>query len=145
PHPAKLFSAIALGATVAVGLTAFLLVPSLFAIAGSGRLAAMSRPYWDPILSIAPHGPQWRALPTAFFPHTLGNGFGSPLLPLGGGSFPETGLGYFGIVGWTAALLVFRPGSPRRRVAWILLGLLLCGFAVAVGQWPFAEIFGWTP
>ena len=144
-RPGRLLSAVALAASIAVALTAFLLVPSLFAIAGSGRIAAVGRPYWEPILSLRPHGPQWRALPTAFFPHTLGNGVGSPMLPPSGGSFPETGLGYFGIVGWSAALLIVRPGSPRRRVEWVLATLLLCGLGVAVGQWPVAEIFAKLP
>lgn len=144
-RPGPMISAIALAAAIAIGLTAFLLIPSLYAIAGSSRIAAVNKPYWEPILSLWPHGPQWRVLPTAFFPHTLGNAIASPMLPFGGGSFPETGLGYFGIVGWSAALLILRPGSRRRRVEWILAGLLLCGLGVAVGQWPMAEIFAKLP
>ncbi len=144
-RPWPIVSAVALAAAIAVGLTAFLLIPSLYAIAGSGRIAAVSKPYWEPILSLRPHGPQWRAFATAFFPHTLGNAIGSPMLPFGGGSFPETGLGYFGIVGWSTALLVLRPGSRRPRVEWALVGILLCGLAVAVGQWPMAEIFAKLP
>ncbi|HEY3203051.1 MAG TPA: YfhO family protein [Thermoanaerobaculia bacterium] len=145
PRPRRLFASIALAAALALGLTAFLLIPSIFAIASSGRIAAMSRPYWEPILSLAPHGPWWREAPTSFFPHTLGNGIGSPLLPVSGPSFAEKTLGYFGIIGWAAALLIVRPGSPRHRAEWILLGLLVCGFAISVGQWPFAEIFAHLP
>lgn len=144
-RPAAVLSAVAWAAALSLGLTAFLLIPSLYAIAASGRLGAMSEPYWAPILSWVPHGPQWRAFPTAVFPHTLGNGIQSPRLPLAGGSFPETGLGYFGIIGWAAALLFLRPGSPRRRVEWILVALILVGFGVSVGQWPMAEIFGRLP
>lgn len=144
-RPWPIVSAIALAAAIAIALTAFLLIPSLYAIAGSGRIAAASKPYWEPILSLRPHGPQWRAVPTAFFPHTLGNAIGSPMLPFAGGSFPELGLGYFGIVGWSAALLVLRPGSRRPRLEWVLVGILLCGMAVAVGQWPMAEIFARLP
>jgi len=145
PRPGPVFAGIAGAAAAALGLTAFLLIPSLYAIAASGRLAAASRPYWEPILSLAPHGPHWRSAPTALFPHTLGNGVASPALPLGSGSVPEMALGYFGIVGWSAALLLARPGSPRRRAAWVLTAILICGWGVAVGQWPFAELFARIP
>ena len=145
PEFRRVVSAVALAAAIAMALTAFLLIPSLYAIGASGRIGAMSKPYWEPILSWMPHGPQWRAVTTAFFPHTLGNGVGSPMLPYRSGTFPEAGLGYFGIVGWSAALLFVRPGSPRRRLEWVLVALLLSGLAVTVGQWPFAEIFGRLP
>ena len=135
----------AVGSLLAAGLTAFLLIPSVLAIRASNRLRVVEKPYWDPILSIVPHGPQWRGIPTAFFPHTLGNGVASPPLAGGTGSSPEMALGYFGIVGWAAALLFVRRGSPRRRVEWALAALLLCGFGVAVGQWPFAELVAQIP
>jgi hypothetical protein len=145
PRPARLLSALGIAASIAVGLTAFLLIPSVFAIAASGRIADAQRPYWTPLLSLLPHAPLWRALPTALFPHTLGNAISSPMLPFGGGSFPETGLGYFGIVGWAAAFLALRPGSPRPRAEWILWGLLACGWGASVGLWPLAEIVSYTP
>ena len=144
-HPGRVIGGIAYSAAMAVGLTAFLLIPSLFAIAGSARIADAEKPFWSPILSLIPHGPAWRMLPTALFPHSLGNGIASPTLPLAGASFPERTLGYFGIVGWAAAFLVLRPGSRRTPRAWILFGLLACGFGFSVGLWPFAEIFSNTP
>ncbi|MFY9551568.1 MAG: hypothetical protein WAU32_10485 [Thermoanaerobaculia bacterium] len=145
PRPGRVFGAIAFSAAVAVGTTAFLLVPSLYAIAGSGRLADARKPYWEPILSLAPHAPSWRMLPTSLFPHTLGNAIVSPTLPVSGASFPENTLGYFGIVGWAAALLFFRPGSRHSVKEWALFGLLVCGWACSVGIWPFAEIISFTP
>jgi hypothetical protein len=145
PRSGRLIGAIALSAGIAVGLSAFLLIPSLYAIAASGRIAAVSKPFWEPILSLWPHGPQWRTLATSLFPHTLGNGIVSPTLPFTGASFPEQTLGYFGIVGWTAAFLFFRPGSRRSKSAWALFILMVCGWGAAVALWPFAEIFSFAP
>ncbi len=135
----------AVSALLAAGLTAFLLIPSILAIGASNRLRLVEKPHWDPILSVAPHGPRWRGVPTAFFPHTLGNAIASPTLPGGTGAFPEMALGYFGIVGWAAALLFLRGGSARRRFEWVLAALLICGLGVAVGQWPFAELMARVP
>ncbi len=67
------------------------------------------------------------------------------MLPLDSGSFSETALGYFGIVGWAAVLLCLRPGSPRPRAERALLVLLAVGWTVAAGVWPVAEIFSRTP
>ncbi len=145
PQPGRVFGAIAFSAAVALGLTAFLLVPSLYAIAGSGRLVDAQKPYWAPLLSLAPHAPAWRMLPTSLFPHTLGNAIVSPTLPVSYASFPENTLGYFGIVGWAAALLFFRPGSKRTPREWTLFALIVTGWGCSVGLWPFAEIFSVTP
>jgi hypothetical protein len=136
---------IAAAAAVAVGLTAFLLLPSVLAIGASARLAAAARPYWQPHLSLAPHAPLWPGILPAFFPHTLGNGVGSPDVPGGTGTFCEMALGYAGILCWTAALGVLRPGSSRPRREWALWGLALCGFGVAVCLWPLAEVFARLP
>ncbi|HEX4441408.1 MAG TPA: YfhO family protein [Thermoanaerobaculia bacterium] len=145
PRPRRVASAIAIAAAVAVGLTAFLLIPSLFAIAGSGRLVDARRPFWSPLLSLGPHAPVWRMLATPLFPHTLGNGIASPMLPLSNGSFPELTMGYFGIVGWAAAGLVLRPGSRRGPRSWILAGIILVGWAAATAAWPVAEVFSVMP
>jgi hypothetical protein len=145
PHPGRVFGALAFSAAVAIGLTAFLLVPSLYAIAGSGRLADAQKPYWEPHLALAPHAPVWRMAPTSLFPHTLGNAIVSPTLPFSYASFPENTLGHFGIVGWAAALLFFRPGSRRSVREWTLFALIVAGWGSSVGLWPFAEIFSVTP
>lgn len=135
----------AVSALLAAGLTAFLLIPSVLAIGASNRMRVVEKPHWDPILSVVPHGPLWRGIPTAFFPHTLGNAIASPTLAGATGAFPEMALGYFGIVGWAAALLFLRRGSPRRRLEWALAALLVFGFGVAIGQWPFAELAAQIP
>ncbi len=137
-------SALAAG-VVAAGLTAFLLLPSLFAIAASGRLAAARVPYWQPHLSLAPHAPLWRGLLPAFFPATLGNGIEAPTVPGGTGTFPEMAMGYAGIVTWMAALLALRKGGPRPRSERILWVIALVGFGEAVCVWPLAEIFAKLP
>jgi hypothetical protein len=145
PDALRLGRAIAPAAAIAVGLTAFLLIPSVFAIGASGRISIAARPYWQPHLSLLPHAPRWSGIFPAFFPHTLGNAIRSPTLPGGTGTFCEMAMGYAGIVGWVAALLVFRPGSARKRSEWALWGLLLCGFGVAVCAWPLAEIWAHIP
>ncbi len=134
-----------LGGLAAAGLTAFLLLPTVFAIRASNRMVLAALPHWSASFSLAPHGGLWRAAATAFFPRSLGDLIHTPQLAGVTGAFPEMALGYFGIVGWAAALLVLRPGSPRLRASWALLGLLLCGLGVAIALWPFAEIFGAIP
>ncbi len=134
-----------ISAALALGLTAFLLIPSAFAIAASQRISTMTEPYWHAILSLAPHGPSWLEFPASFFPHSMGNGIASPRLPIPGPGFVDNALGYFGIVSYVPILLILRPGSPRRRVEWVLLGLAAVGFGVAVGQWPVAEIVARVP
>jgi Bacterial membrane protein YfhO len=137
--------AIAVAATVAIGLTAFLLVPSVLAIGASARLAMAARPYWQPHLSLRPHGPFWAAILPAVFPHTLGNATWAPTVAGGTGTFTEMAMGYAGILCWLAALLVFRPGSPRPRAEKVLWAIALVGFGEAVCLWPIAEIFARLP
>ncbi|HTR01949.1 MAG TPA: hypothetical protein VMN82_02045, partial [Thermoanaerobaculia bacterium] len=132
-------------ALAAVGLTAFLLLPSAFAIAASGRLSAAQNPFWQPHLSLAPHAPLWRSLLPAFFPHTLGNAVGSPTVPGGPGTFSEMAMGYAGILTWAAALLVFRRGSSRPRSELVLWAVALIGFGEAVCLWPIAEVVARVP
>src|SRR5262249_13268887 len=136
----RIAGAIALAAAVAVGLTAFLLIPSVLAIAASARQSAASTPYWQPHLSLLPHLPLWRGLLPAFFPHTLGNETRSPTVPGGTGTFVEMAMGYAGILSWLAALLVLRRGSPRARSEKCLWVLAALGFGEAVCLWPVAEI-----
>ena len=129
----------------AAGLTAFVLLPTVLAIRASNRMVLAALPHWSGFFSLAPHGPIWRGVATPFFPRSLGDLTHAP--PLAGvtGAFPEMALGYFGLAGWAAALLFFRPGSPRARASFALVILLACGLGVAVALWPFAEIFGAIP
>jgi hypothetical protein len=136
---------VGLAGIAGAGITAFQLVPSVLAIRASNRLALSPRPHWEPVLSWLPHGPIWPGLVTPFFPFALGDLIHSPVLAGATGAVPEMDLGYFGIVGWAAALLLLRPGSRRRRSEWVLLLLLVCGLGVAVAQWPFAELFALIP
>lgn len=141
----RLSGAIALAAGIALGLTAFLLLPSILAIGASARLAVAARPYWQPHLSLLPHAPLWPGILPAFFPHSLGNAMRAPTVAGGTGTFVEMAMGYAGILCWMAALLVFRPGSGRPRREGVLWGLGLCGFGVAICLWPLAEIFAHLP
>ena len=134
-----------LSGAAAAGLTAFLLLPTAFAIRASNRMVLAALPHWSGSFSFTPHAPFWRGISTAFFPRSLGDLIHVPQIAGITGAFPEMALGYFSIVGWTAALLVLRPGSPRSRSTWALLALMVCGLGVAVALWPFAEIFGAIP
>jgi hypothetical protein len=135
-----------LGAGVAAaGLAAFVLIPTALAIRASNRMVLAALPHWSGFFSVVPHGPIWRGVATAFFPRSLGDLIHTPQLSGVTGAFPEMALGYFGLAGWTAALLVLRPGSPRPRASWALAILLVCGLGAAVAMWPFAEIFGAIP
>ncbi len=129
----------------AAGLTAFLVLPTALAIRASNRMVLAAAPHWSSAFSLRPHGAFWRGLATAFFPRSLGDLIHAPQISGMTGAFPEMALGYFGIVGWAAALSVLRPGSPRARASWVLLALVVCGLGTSVALWPFAEIFGAIP
>ncbi|MFN2384886.1 MAG: hypothetical protein ABR576_01105 [Thermoanaerobaculia bacterium] len=131
-------------AATGTGLAAFLLLPSVLAILASNRLGFWGV-FWGPHLSLAPHGPIWRAGGLAlFFPRIFGDGISSPMIP-GMASYPEMGLGYIGIAGWACALLILRArkGPPRAERA--LIVPLAAGFAFGVGLWPFAEVLAMVP
>lgn len=145
-RPGWVWRRVALAALIAIGLTAFLLVPQALAIARSSRVP-VAREFASRLpVRAAPHGPLWRhGFVTAVFPRALGDAVESPMIEGGAGSFPEMGLGYFGVLGWAAALCVFRPGSRRKRTELALLVPLVAGLGVAVGLWPFFEIAVLTP
>lgn len=141
PRPGLVLSRIALSAATALGLSAFVLVPQALAIRASSRVAFMEDFVRRLPFRLTPHAPFWgNGLVTAFFPRALGDQIASPMVGGGAGSFPEMALGYFGIVGWAAALAILRPGSPRKRSEIALLAPFLIGLAAAIGQWPVAEI-----
>ena len=129
----------------AAGLTAFVLIPTALAIRASNRMVLAALPHWSGFFSLAPHGPIWRGVSTAFFPRSLGDLTHVPQLAGATGAFPEMALGYFSLAGWAATLLFLRPGSPRPRASWALAILLVFGLGAAVAMWPFAEIFGAIP
>ena len=145
-QPARLLARIVLAAAVAVGLTAFLLLPQLLAIRASNRAVTALQFANRLPLSVRPHGPAWPwGAATPFLPRALGDAISSPMLPVAAGSFPEMALGHFGVAGWACTLLFFRRGSRRRRSELALLVPLLAGFATAIALWPVFEIFYVTP
>jgi hypothetical protein len=146
-HPtAATLGRLAGAALLALGMSAFSLIPQALAILASNRFVLTAEPFWRPILSVFPHGPAspW-TLPTMLFPRLLGDGIASPLLPGSLGSFPEMAQGYFGVLGAALALLIARPGSPRPAAEKALLAPLLFGLGVASGLWPFAELDSLIP
>jgi hypothetical protein len=145
PDKGRLAKRLSLSAAAAVGLSCFLLLPQTLAILASSRIAHWGV-FWAPHLSLAPHGPIWvNGLLTPLFPRLLGDAISSPMIEGRMASYPEMGLGYFGIVGWACALLILRPGSKRPAAERALLAPLIVGWAFAIGQWPFGEILSLLP
>jgi membrane protein YfhO len=135
-----------LAAALAVGISAFLLVPQLLAIRDSNRAVnALAFSKALPV-RLAPHGPAWPfGVFTTLLPRSLGDAMGTPMLPIAGGSFPEMAMGHFGLVGLAAALLIFRRGSKRPRAELALLPPLVIGFATAVLLWPVFDLLYLLP
>ena len=136
-------------ALAALGLTAFSLIPQVLAIRSSYRLASASHPFWEPLLSWAPHLPRWPAvLLTTFFPRALGDQIASPLLSGAPASFPELGLGYVGCVGWSLAIavlvLVLRGKIADARLA-TLAAILALALGISSLTWPFSELASLIP
>jgi hypothetical protein len=145
PAARRVLGLATLASALALGLSAFLLLPEIFAIGASNRWAT-SHAFWQVTFSWIPHRPVWpEGLLVSLFPRTLGDGINSPMLPGSAGAFPEMSLAYFGIVGWATALLIWRRGSPRPRVEWCLIPLMIFGFGAAIALWPFGEIAGHLP
>ena len=122
---------------LAVGISAFALLPHALAILASERFALAAR--------VAERGFWPAGLVPIFFPRVFGDAVDSPMIPGRAGPFPEMALGYFGIVAWAGVLLVLRPGSPRRREELALAIPAGIGLAIAIGLWPFGAIAGHMP
>ena len=135
-----------LAAALAVGISAFLLVPQLLAIRDSNR-AVNALAFAEALpVRLAPHGPAWPfGVFTTLLPHSLGDAMGIPMLPIAGGSYPEMAMGHIGLVGWAAALLVFRKGSKRSRREVALLLLVAFGLATAILLWPVFDLLYLLP
>ncbi len=146
PEAPRVLRAGLVAGVLAMGLSAFLLLPQALAILASNRLALVAHAYWSPIFSWQPHGPYWpRGFLTTLFPRVLGDDIKTPLLPGNISTFPEMAMGCIGLTAWAAALLVLRPGSSRKATTWSLLAAALAGLGIASGTWPFAEIHGHLP
>jgi hypothetical protein len=141
-RPARLFAGVLLAALVAVGSTAFLVVPQLLAIRASNRAVTALEFARRLPLSARPHGPAWPwGAATPFLPRSLGDAISSPMVPVAAGSFPEMALAHFGVAGWACVLLLLRRGAHRRKAELALLVPLLAGFATAIALWPIFEFF----
>lgn len=146
PEPRAVVARVGLAAAIALGLSAFFLLPHALAIEASHRRALLERRFWAPLLDGAPHGPRWPSLLlTSFFPRSFGDGIAAPTIANAPAAFPETVLGYFGLTGWAAAMLTLLPGSAPRRKELALGIVLLLGLAGAVLLWPFAEAIDRMP
>jgi hypothetical protein len=146
PRPGRVVARVVLAASVALGLSAFLLVPQVLAIRASNRFPFAEDFNRRLPVSLLPHGPLWPSgVVTLFFPQALGDSIDSPPIKSGLANFPEMAVGYFGIIGWVVALAILRPGSKRNRGELSLLVPLLFGVACAVGQWPIHELLHRTP
>ena len=146
PHAGRILFRVAGAGALAMALSAFVLVPHALAIFSSERFVLARQPFWQGVFSWKPHLPAWPAgLATALFPRALGDSLESPTIPGRVGSFPEMGLAYFGIVGWAFALLLVWRGSTRRKTEVALAVPIVLGLGVAIGQWPFVELFGQLP
>ena len=136
----------ALAGLLAAGLTAWLLFPELNAIAASNRLATSRAAPLARFLSWTPHAPLSLAgLVTTAFPRALGSSVGPPMLPIAPAAFPELAIGCTGTISILLALMIVRPGSPRRRDEMVLLGLGGLGIAIGIGLWPLLEILARAP
>ena len=139
-RPSRLLAILAAG-VLAGGLTAFLWLPELRAIRSSSRYVSASE-FRAGLLGHPPHLPGWSfGFATSIFPRVLGDGTHSPRRPDAHFGFVEMGLAYFGIAGWSLALLILRPGARRESRELALLFPLLCGLAISTGTWPVAEGF----
>lgn len=129
------------GAVLAVGLTAFLWLPQLEAVRASSRSVEAAR-FRDQLRGHGPHFPGWSlAFVTSVLPQALGDNIVSPRSPAAPFNFVDLGMACFGVTGWSLALLILRPGSPRDRREIALLFPLVCGLAIGTGTWPIFEGF----
>ena len=146
PDFPKLAARILAAGLLAMGLDAFVLLPQALAIRASNRFALISHPFWSGDFSFLPRLKFWAGgLLTPLFPRIFGDEITSPMIAGGAGSFPEMALGAIGLVAWTLALCVLRPGSRRDRASRALLVPMVFGLGAAIDVWPFAEISGSIP
>jgi hypothetical protein len=143
---ARLLPPAAGAALLALGLSAFTLLPQVAAVLASNRLEIASRPFWKSILSLVPHGAEWKnGLLVLLFPRIFGDNISMAMLPGAAGAFPEMAQGYAGILAAALVLLLLRPGSPRPAAEKALLAPAALAVGAAVGLWPFAEIVSALP
>ena len=141
PDAARLAGRVGIAAAIAIGLSAFMTVPEAIAIGASNRVRYAEAFRRALPTSLVPHGPWWAGgFLTVLFPRAYGDAIDSPMIAGPAGAFPEITLGYIGVVGAAAALLVLRPGSPRRKTSLALLLPVLVGLCAATGTWPAYDV-----
>ncbi len=142
PAPIRLARDIGLCALIAIGLSAFLLLPQALAISASNRIRVADAFWRGMPFSWRPHGARWLdSIVTTLFPRSFGDEISLRMIPGLPGNFPEMTLGHFGLAGIAAALLILRPGVKRRPDSVALLVPVGLALAVATALWPFFEIF----
>jgi hypothetical protein len=138
-------SAVVAGA-LALGATAFLILPQIAAIGGSNRRANAEAFASSIASSWAFHAPLWRGgFVTPFIPRAYGDAIGAPMIPPPGYGFPEIATGYPGAIAWLLLFLVLRPGSARRRETLGLAAIAAFGIAEATWSWPLVELLARVP
>jgi hypothetical protein len=139
--PWAVFGKLSLAAAAALGLSAFSLLPQLHAVAASNRIVLANDPARFNFVPWVPYRPGWLGgFVTSLFPLAFGDLIESPMIPGAAGSIVEMGFGYIGVVGWSCALLVLRPGSRKGSKEWVLLALVVFGLGGAMGLPIFRTI-----
>ncbi len=144
--PGAVLRSAALAATVALALSAPLLLPQIDAIRGSNR-RVRAEGALDIVSTLGrPHRPWWpTGFVAPFVPKAFGDGIGAPMLPRAVYSYPEVSSGYVGAAAWILALLTLRPGSKRRPEAYGLAAIGAIAFAVSGRTWPAIEALARVP
>jgi len=135
-----------LAGLTAIALSAFALLPQLHAVLASNRLVLSNDPSHLDYVPWVPYKPGWLGgFLTSLFPTAYGDLIESPMIPGAAGSIVEMGFGYFGVLGWSCALLVLRPGSRRSWKEWTLFAILLFGLCGAMGLPVFRSLIELIP
>lgn len=145
-RPGRVMLCAAAAAALALGATAFILLPQLAAIGASNR-RVNAETFASPIASSwTAHAPRWRGgFVTPFIPRAYGDAIDAPMIPPGGLGFFEIASGYPGAIPWLLLLLVVRPGSRRRRETLGLAAIAAIALAEATWTWPVVELVGHVP
>ena len=146
PRAARSVKVGSLAALAAIALSAFSLLPQLHAVLASNRLVLANDPSHFDYVPWVPYRPGWLGgFVTSLFPRAYGDLIESPMISGAAGSIVEMGFGYFGVIGWSGALLVARPGSRRSSKEWILGGIVLLGLFGAMGLPIFRSLIEAIP
>ncbi len=133
-------------ALLALGLSAFALLPQFLVVRSSNRLVLAQSPERFEHVPWVPYRPIWLgALVTPVVPTAFGDLVGSPMIPGAAGSIVEMGFGYFGTLGLALCLVVVRRQAYRPRRELTLLAIVFVGLGGATGVPPFRWLFESIP